>query len=98
MLIIVYYNRVRAALEAFLERARKAREHELRKIDNTVATPEQGSGMSVEAVIFLCGHRRQEVEEFWYAGHASQFSRRYVGMTRASEQLYLILEGLQSAR
>ena len=58
----------------------------------TAATPGQCSGMTVDAVVFLPAHRRHMLEEKWWSGHMAQVSRRYVGNTRATDFLYILVE------
>ena len=93
VLVIVYYQRIVAALEAFIQAA-EAEQPASQGTTVTVATPEQASGLNADASVFLCAHRRMFNEEDWYSGHADQLSRRYVGLTRAGGDLYLFREGL----
>ena len=92
MLVIVYYQRIVAALEAFIQAA-EAEQPESQGTTVTVATPEQASGLNADASVFLCAHRRMSDEKDWYSGHADHLSRRYVGLTRAGGDLYLFKEG-----
>ena len=91
----MYYQRIKEAIQALINVAREVSyfSETLEKNQVSVATPEEASGWTVDATIFLCGHRRQYVEKYWYSGHAGQQARRYAALTRATDTVYLILEG-----
>ena len=95
VLIIVYYKRVRHALEAFLQ---EALEGTPSSPEITVASPKQVAGMNVKTAIFLCAHKKKKHDDAWYTDSKTELAPGYTGMTRADSTIYLIVESPPPAK
>ena len=68
--VITYYDRVCAALLAFLAAVKQQRESARANVPSVeVLTPEEASGRNIDAVIVLGGHRRTATDERWHGDH-----------------------------